>query len=134
MSVSPPESSFPPGVGGVFGAVAPEDRVMGMLAYVLAIFTYWLGPLILWLVKKDQSKFVAFHALQALVLMGVMFVVGIAANILTALHLGLIAWPVAGLLGFGAFVLNIIAAIAANKGDWYEMPVIGKYARQFAGV
>ena len=133
MSIFPnpgSESSAPSSLG----AVAPEDRTLGMIAYVLAIFTSWLGPLILWLVKKDQSKFVAYHCLQALLLMAAMFVVGVAANILTVLHLGLIAWPVAGLIGLVAFVLNILAALAANKGDWYEMPVVGKFARQIAGV
>lgn len=115
-------------------SVSQEDKTMGMLAYILAIFTYWLGPLILYLVKRGQSKFVAFHAMQALLLMGAMFLVGVAANILSFLHLGLIAWPIAMLLGFGAFVLNVLATLAANKGQWYEMPVIGKYAKQFAGA
>ena len=41
---------------------------MAMLAYILGIFTGFIGPLVLWLIKKDQSKFVAFHALQALLL------------------------------------------------------------------
>lgn len=131
MSIPTPGSSIPP---YDTSSVSQQDRTMGMLAYVLAIFTSWLGPLILWLVKKDQSKFVAFHAVQALVLMGAVFLVGVAANILAALHLGLLAYPVAFLVGLGGLILNILAAIAANKGQWYEMPVVGKYARQFAGI
>jgi len=131
MSIPSSESGLPP--YDAMG-VSQEDKTMGMLAYILAIFTSWLGPLILFLVKKDQSKFVAFHAIQALVLMGAVFLVYVAANILSVLHLGLIALPIAMLVGFGGFVLNILAAIAANKGQWYEMPIVGKYARQFAGI
>lgn len=131
MSVPPPEGSYPPGLGSSLGAVAPEDRTLGMLAYVLAFFTSWIGPLILWLVKKDQSKFVAFHAVQALVLVAAVFVVGVIANILHIIGLGIIAYPVFGLVVLGALVLEVLAAY---KGDWYEMPVVGKYARQIAGI
>lgn len=115
-------------------SVAPEDKTLGLVAYVLAIFTSWLGPLILWLVKKDQSKFVAYHCIQALMLMGAAFVVAVICNILTVLHLGVIALPIYGIIGLGSLVLNIIAAIAASKGEWYEMPIIGSYARKAAGI
>lgn len=116
-------------------SVAPEERTLGLVAYVLAIFTSWIGPLILWLVKKDQSKFIAYHCLQALLLMGAVFIVEAISNVVfTALHLLPVAWLVVAVLGLASLALNIIAAIAANKGEWYEMPVVGAYARKIAGV
>lgn len=116
-------------------SVAPEEKTLGLVAYILAIFTSWIGPLILWLVKKDQSKFVAYHCLQALLLMGAVFIVEAISNIVfTALHLLPVAWLVVAVLGLGSLALNIMAAIAASKGDWYEMPVVGAYARKIAGV
>ena len=115
--------------------VAPEDKTLGLVAYVLAIFTSWLGPLILWLVKKDQSKFVGYHALQALMLMGSATILILVVNVVfTVLHLGLLALPINGVVYLGTLVLNIIAAVAASKGEWYEMPIIGAYARKSAGV
>lgn len=116
-------------------SVAPEERTLGLVAYILAIFTSWIGPLILWLVKKDQSKFVAYHCIQALMLMGTVFLIAVVVNIVfTVLHLPIIAGLIGLVLGIGSLALNIMAAIAANKGDWYEMPVVGAYARKFAGV
>ncbi len=116
-------------------SVAPEDKTLGLVAYVLAIFTSWLGPLILWLVKKDQSKFVAYHCIQALMLMGAVFVVAVVVNIVfTILHLPLIAGLIGLVLGIASLALNIMAAIAANKGQWCEMPIVGPYARKAAGV
>ena len=116
-------------------SVAPEERTLGLVAYILAIFTSWIGPLILWLVKKDQSKFVAYHCVQALLLMAAVFVVAVVVNIVfTVLHLPFIAGLIGLVLGIGSLVLNIMAAIAANKGEWYEMPVVGAYARKIAGV
>ncbi len=116
-------------------SVAPEERTLGLVAYILAIFTSWIGPLILWLVKKDQSKFVAYHCLQALMLMGAVFIVEAISNVVfTAIHLLPVAWLVVAVLGLASLALNIMAAIAANKGEWYEMPVVGAYARKAAGV
>ena len=38
---------------------------MAMLAHVLQIFTWWIWPPVIFIVKQD-SKSVRFHALQAL--------------------------------------------------------------------
>jgi uncharacterized membrane protein len=133
MSIPPTENPYS---SNALGAVAPEDRTLGLVAYILAIFTSWLGPLILWLVKKDQSKFVAYHAFQALMLMGSIFFIDIIVSIVVShvLNLPLIGGAIGFVLGLGALVLNIIAAIAANKGEWYEMPLFGQYARRSVGM
>ena len=46
-------------------APTQDEKTMAMLAHILQIFTWWIGPLVIFLVKQD-SKFVRFHALQAL--------------------------------------------------------------------
>jgi len=43
-----------------------DDRSMAMLAHLLGIFTGFLGPLIIWLMKKDQSPFVDDQAKESL--------------------------------------------------------------------
>jgi uncharacterized Tic20 family protein len=43
-----------------------DERTTAMLARLLMIFTWFIGPLILYLVKRE-SRFVAFHSLQALI-------------------------------------------------------------------
>src|SRR5699024_7575385 len=35
--------------------------MMGMLIYLISFFTAIIGPLIIWLIKKDDSEFVNFH-------------------------------------------------------------------------
>ncbi len=128
MSIPSPESGIPP-----FNAsgISQEDKTMAMLSYVLGIFTGFLGPLVLWLIKKDQSKFVAFHALQALLLHAVVTIGYILSSVLIVVLVGFITGPLFGLLGL---VFSILAGLAANKGEWYDIPVIGKFARQSAGV
>jgi hypothetical protein len=88
---------------------------MGMLAHLLAIFTGFVGPLVLYLVKQDENEFVRFHALQSLYFS----LVGLVLAMVTC-----------GIGGIVVLVFNIIAALKANEGQWYEYPVVGKWARR----
>lgn len=99
--------------------ISQDDKNMAMIAAVVGIFTI-LGPLIIFLIKKDQSKYVAFHALQS--------------TFLCLLHF---LWAIPGLnliLGPIGFIINaafqIMAAMAINRGQWYEAPVVGKFVKQ----
>jgi uncharacterized membrane protein len=125
MSVPPPETDFPPyNTSGI----SQDDKTMAMLAELLPIVTGFLGPLVIWLIKKDQSKFVAFHAMQALffhlALNVVMFVLGITVILALA----------APIVWIGGIVFAVLAGLAANRGEWYELPVVGKIARRQVGV
>jgi len=54
-----------------------DERTMALLAQVLQIVGWWIAPLVIFLIKR-QSKFVSFHALQALLLQVLqMFVMGV---------------------------------------------------------
>lgn len=95
-----------------------EDRTMAMLAHVLAIFSGFIGPLIIYLVKKDDSRYVAFHALQALYFSLVVLVAVIA---LSFLCLGFIPW-------IGGIIYQIILAVRANEGKWEKYWLAGDWA------
>src|SRR6516162_5675235 len=69
----PPPASFelPAEVPAATGELTQDDKLWGMLAHMSALVAGWfgcsfLGPLIVWLIKKDQSKFVETHAKEAL--------------------------------------------------------------------
>lgn len=100
------------------GDITQEDKTMAMAACLLVIVSGFVGPLIIYLIKKDQSKFVAYHALQATFL-------GIATVVLA---------PLFGLGWIVGVIFGVISGLAANKGEWYEIPVIGKLAKQNVGV
>ena len=51
---------------GLVSAESPDAKTMGMLAHLLVIFTGFIGPLIIWLIKKDQSPFVNQQGKEAL--------------------------------------------------------------------
>lgn len=95
-------------------------------------FLGWLVPLAIFYSKRRESKFVAFHALQSVYLQFGVFVIGILLFFLRALTFGL-TWPLYGILIIGAIFFEIMAAIRANDGKWYAIPVAGQFTRQTLG-
>jgi len=129
-----------------------DERTMAVLSHALQLVGGWIAPLIIFLVKRD-SRFVSFHALQALLLQGVhlvfmmLFMVVwftlIFSQIFLHMHgerwnpspLFFILFPLVwmGFMGFWLFTLIIVIvySIKAGHGEWAEYPVLGRLARRF---
>ncbi len=97
-----------------------DDTTMAMLAHLLGIFTWFIGPLVLYLVKKDESPFVRHHAAEAL-----NFQITVAFAMIASVFLILVVVGILMLIfiPIGALVLEIVAAVRAYNGDWYRYPV-----------
>jgi uncharacterized Tic20 family protein len=114
---SPPEK---PGA-----SPSTDDRTWGMLAHLSSLIAMtvggmsFLGPLIVWLVKKDQSPFVADQAKEALNFQIACF---IASLICVALAIVIIGFFLMPLVIIGNIVFSIIAAMEAYKGVAYRYP------------
>lgn len=108
------------------GGVTSEDRTLGMLCHLLGIFTGFLGPLILWLVKKDSSPFIDHHGREALNFQITLLLVLISLSALTfALMIVLVGFllvPVLVAVPILALVAEILAAVAASDGKWHRYP------------
>jgi len=121
--------------------VTDEERLWAMLAHLLALLGYvtWLGayiaPLVIYLVYKDKSHFVAFHALQSLFFqLALLVVAAICALLAITIVLACIAIPLAIVMSVGALAYIIVAAIRAYNGELFEYWLIGKWARQIVGI
>jgi uncharacterized Tic20 family protein len=103
-----------------------EEKSLAMLCHILAIFTGFLGPLILWLVKKDNSAFLAHHGREALnfqlTVLIVMTCLGSAAFFLIFVFVGILLFPLLAFVPIFALVAEIMASIAAQKGEWHRYP------------
>jgi len=129
-----------------------DERTTAMLAHLLMIFTWFVGPLILYLMKRE-SRFVAFHSLQALIFQAICSIFSIALTvgwfavaIVTMIGQGSTGHPSGPPVGFFIFfglfwivwmgmwvltlVLGIIYTIKATNGEWAGYPVIGAWARR----
>ena len=95
-----------------------DNKVMAALSYIGILF---LVPL---LVKKD-SKFAQEHAKQGLticVAYVILMVVGIVP---------ILGWLVAFFGSIALLVLDVVALIKCLSGEFWELPVIGKYRKEF---
>ena len=111
--------------------LSSDDRTMGMLVHLLALLTGIIGSLILWLVKKDQSRFVDFHGKESInfqltVMLAV--VVLLVAGLVTFVGL-FIAVPLIWAIGIAAIVLEIMACMAANRGEWHRYPMTIRFIK-----
>jgi uncharacterized Tic20 family protein len=119
------------GAGG--SAMSPQDeRTWSMLSHlsVLAglVGLMPFGALIIWLVYKDRSRRVGFHALQALwyqIAWFVILVVGwFVTFILSFIVIGLLLIPVMLLASLVPFVHGCYAAYRVNQGVDYRYPFV----------
>lgn len=100
--------------------VSNDAKTMAMLCHLLAIFTGFLGPLIIWLIKKDDSPFVDDQGKEALNFQISVLIAMIVSGLLTFICIGfvmMLAVVVANL------VFCIMGAIKASKGEAYHYPV-----------
>ena len=119
-------------------SLGADEKLWGMLAHLLTLPGYvvvvgeYIVPLVIYLVYKDRSRFVAFPALQALFFQLLALAATIALMLFSVVTLGcgiLLAAPLAIALAIAVLVYTIIAAIQANNGVWYELPIVGRWAR-----
>lgn len=98
-----------------------EERVLGMLIYLLNFFTAIIGPLIIWLIKRDESKYIDHHGREYFNLIISFFIYGVIASISLVILIGVLLVPIVSIT-FIVFV--IIGAIKAYHGEYYRFPLI----------
>jgi uncharacterized Tic20 family protein len=108
------------------GAIAADEKTMGMFAHLSALAGYIIpfgniiGPLIVMLVKKDQSAFVVDQAREAL---NFQITIMLAVILSIALMFCVVGFFILPVLGIVNIVFIIIAAIKANGGEPYRYPM-----------
>lgn len=124
-----PGYGAPPVPGGMSTA---DERTMAMFAHLSAIVASlvvglaFLGPLIIYLMKKDESPFVRHHGREALNLSIsatiVTFGIAIASCVLSFVVIGIFTFFLIPIYGIAVMIMLIMGGIAANKGEWYRYP------------
>lgn len=120
---TPPPGGVATATGAVGVPMEPtkDEKTMAMLAHLLGLLSV-LGPLIIWLIKKDESKFVDDQGKESLNFQITALFVWVGLFILAAVTCG------AGGLLFPVFlvlvlVFCIMAALKANEGVAYRYPI-----------
>jgi uncharacterized Tic20 family protein len=98
----------------VVSVPSSNERLAAMIAHAGTAFAWFIAPLCVFVVKRGESRYAEFHALQALVW-------SLFGTVVSALTCG-VAIPV-----FLAF--HIYAAWRVHRGEEYEYPLAGDVAR-----
>jgi uncharacterized protein len=116
------------------GMSAQDERTWSMLAHLsilLDLITAIGGPiaaLVIWLVYKDRSQKVAFHALQSLwyqvAWIVIIFAYVIVSTILTVVIIGIFMFFLLPLIALIPIVHQCYAAYKVYQGVDYRYPVI----------
>lgn len=140
---APPAGSSPP----TLGAAEPtqEDRMMAAASYLGYLVGFWLVvPIVIYVLKREKSRFVAFHSLQAIIVHALaipMFIFGWLFAVAVTVGIGLAAHPhrgnsdamgvlmvityVGGLLvpSMIYLALSIVCAVRAMQGRVARFPI-----------
>ncbi len=100
-----------------------DENIAGLLCYVLG----WVSGIV-FLILERESKFVKFHAVQSIIIFGVLSVLNSLLGWIPVL--GLIVGIISGIL---AFVLWILLMVKASQGERYKIKWAGDYAERWAG-
>lgn len=97
-----------------------DEKLWATLIHIGGIFFYFIAPLIGYLVLKDRGPFVRQHTATALNFQLTLILGWIASTILTFVLIGFLAYLAVAVL---AILFPILAAVAANRGEYYAYPV-----------
>jgi uncharacterized Tic20 family protein len=111
---SPPGFSASPREDRWTGPMSSDEKTMGLLAHLLGIFTCFIGPLIIWLIKKDTSPYVDAQGKESL---------NFQLSIL------IYCFVTCGLAGIFGLIMAIIASIKANEGIVYRYPLAIRFIK-----
>lgn len=93
-----------------------DEKTMALLSHILTLVAPILAPLIIWLIKKDESQFVSAHAKESLNFQITLILVMIIL-VITIVGL-LVAW----IIGILSLVWIIVATVRASEGKLYQYP------------
>ncbi|HJG79377.1 MAG TPA: DUF4870 domain-containing protein [Brevibacterium senegalense] len=120
-----PDAAYGAGSAGYWRATQ-DDTSLAVLTHIGALLISAIVPLIMFLIKKDDSAYVREHARQSLNLQIMILIAGFASGLLMFVGIGFILLP---LVVIAAWVLQIIAAVKAYNGECYRMPFTFAFVR-----
>ena len=107
--------------------VSKDEQNWAMICHLSALagflipFGNTLGPLIVWLIKRAEMPMVERHGKEAL---NFQITVSIAVLICIPLMFVLIGIPLLFIVGIGALIFTIMAAVKVSNGEFdYRYPI-----------
>ena len=97
-----------------------DERLMALLIYVTSFFTSILGPLLIWLIKRETSRYIDTTGKNYFNFMISYSIWTVIATLLLFVLIGFVILPIIVLL---SFIFHIVAIIKAYNGEDYLPPL-----------
>ncbi|GEA80619.1 hypothetical protein CUD01_10630 [Cellulomonas uda] len=112
----------PPAYGAGPQPLRPdEEKMWAILAHVLPLIGLgFIAPLVIWLVFRGRGPYLENQAKESLNFQITVLIAVVVGSILTIVLVGFVILAV---VGIGALVLEIMAAVAASRFEWYRYPL-----------
>ena len=114
------------------GTPEKQERTWAMLCH-LSIFSGHfiplgniIAPLVIWLVKKEESPFVDYHGKESLNFQISLTIYFIVAAVLAIVLIGFVILAVLWVFGI---IVVIIAGLKANEGQYYRYPLTMRFIK-----
>jgi len=113
-------------------SIPKDHRMWAMFSHLAALAGYFapfgnlIGPLILWLIKKEEMSFVDDQGKESLNFQITMTLAMIVSGILVLVVVGLFLLPLVAILNL---VLVLVAAVKSNDGVAYRYPLCIRFIR-----
>lgn len=105
------------------GAAPQDQRTLALIAHLLGILTWFIGPMVIWLMNKDDASkgFVTDQAKEALNFQITVTIAFVISFILTIVSFGILFF-LPTLVGLGNLIMCILGGLKANEGVAYRYP------------
>lgn len=107
-----------------------DERTWGMLCHLTALaafiipFGNIIGPLVIWMIKKDEYPFVMDQGKESLNFQISLLLYAVIGGILSLIVIGFMILLAVGIFGL---VMVIIATIKANEGVVFRYPLVIRF-------
>lgn len=106
--------------------ITESDKIYAMFIHLSAILFGVFGPLLMWLLKKDDSKFIHRHGVYVLNFQLSLLIYSVGAFVLCFFVIGFFILP---LLPVFNLVCSIIGALKAANGKAYKYPLCLQFVK-----
>jgi uncharacterized protein len=109
-----------------------DERMWGMLCHLSTFAGYLIpfgnivGPLVIWLIKKEEYAFVEDQGKEALNFQISILIYSLVSGILVFAIIGL---PLLLAVIIFDVVMTVIAAVKANGGEYYRYPLTIRFVK-----
>lgn len=112
--------------------VSRSEKNYAMLCHLVAFsgfiipFGSIIGPLVMWLIKKEESEFINYHGKESLNFQISIAIYAIISGILALVLIGILFLIALGIIWI---VFIIIASVKTSEGEEYRYPLTIRFVK-----